>query len=200
MKQILFSLTALVGLSLSSPLAAEKLALSDVSGYLNAMKTVRSDFTQINDDGSLSTGTLYIKRPGKARFEYDGKDAARVVAGQGSVVIIDPKSNQPPESYPLRRTPLSIILDKRVDLGRARMVVGHDYDGQATRIRAQDPENPDYGSIDLFFTDAPVELRKWVIHSSDGSQTTVILGEMTTGLSLDNKLFKTVGQGKQPDR
>ncbi len=182
-----------LALALTAPtlLAAEILPLSAISAYLNDLKTAESSFTQINDDGSLSTGTLYIKRPGRARFEYDGDGGARVVAGQGTVIVVDPRSNQPPDSYPLKRTPLSIILARNVDLSRARMVVGHDFDGTATRIVAQDPENPEYGSIELFFTADPTELRKWVIRDGQGGQTTVLLGEMRTGMALDNRLFDT---------
>lgn len=195
------TLSALVALfSLAGAALADQLPLSSISDYLNGMKTARSDFTQINDDGSLNTGTLYIKRPGKARFEYDGANAGRVVAGQGSVVVHDPKSNQPPETYPLRRTPLSIILAERVDLTRAKMVMGHDFDGTATRIRAQDPDNPDYGSIDLFFTGNPVELRKWVVNDGNGGRTTVILGGLETGLRLGNPLFNTISPAPLPDR
>lgn len=197
---MLRTLTLIAALVAPSLAAADKLALSQISTYLNGLKSAQSDFTQINDDGSLSTGRFYIKRPGRARFEYDGKDAAKVIAGQGSVVIFDPKSNQPPETYPLKRTPLSIILADTVDLGRARMVVAHDYDGTSTRITAQDPDNPDYGSIDLMFTADPVELRKWVIRDSSGGQTTVILGNMDTGLSLANVLFNTVSPGPVSDR
>jgi outer membrane lipoprotein-sorting protein len=178
-----------IALIVPSTLTAQKLSLPAISAYLNALETVQSQFTQINDDGSLSTGTLYIKRPGRARFEYDGDDAALVIAGRGSVVIVDPRSNQRPESYPLNRTPLSIILARKVDLQTARMVVGHDFDGTATRVRAQDPKNPDYGSIDLYFTADPTELRKWVINGGDGARTTVLLGEMRTGVRIDNRLF-----------
>ena len=184
----------------TAPARADKLGLDELSGYLNTLQSARSDFTQVDDDGTLSTGRFYIKRPGRARFEYDGKDAAKVIAGQGSVVIHDPKSNQPPESYPLRRTPLSIILAERVDLSRAKMVVGHDYDGTATRVRAQDPEHPDYGSIDLYFTGEPVQLRKWVINDGTGSQTTVILGGMKTGMSFPLSLFNTVNPSPVTDR
>jgi hypothetical protein len=106
-------------------------------------------------------------------------------------VIHDPKSNQPPETYPLKRTPLSIILARNVDLGRANMVVGHKFDGTSTIDRAQDPEHPDYGSIELMFTGNPVELRKWVVHDSAGGQTTVVLGAMETGMSLSSGLFVT---------
>lgn len=179
---------------------ADMVPLARLSDYLNGLQSAQSAFTQINDDGTLSTGTLYIKRPGRARFEYDGTDAGRVVAGQGQVVIVDPKSNQPPETYPLKRTPLSIILAERVNLGRAQMVVAHDFDGTATRVRAQDPENPDYGSIDLYFTDQPVELRKWVITDGGGGRTTVVLGGMQAGVRLSNKLFETNAAGLGTDR
>lgn len=177
--------------------AAEKLPLQAISDYLNDLKTARGPFTQINDDGSLSTGTLYLHRPGRMRFEYDLPDSGVVIAGGGSVMVHDPKSNQPPESYPLRRTPLSIILAREVDLSRADMVVGHGFDGTATIVTAQDPENPDAGRIDLIFTGDPVELRKWVIHDAAGGETTVILGAMETGVELNSTLFSTQGGGSQ---
>ena len=168
---------------------ADKLPLATISGYLNELKTVESNFTQINDDGTISTGTVYIKRPGKMRFEYDPPNSAVVVATNNAVYIADSKSNQQPETYPLRRTPLSIILARNVDLSRAKMVVGHDFDGTATIVTAQDPENAEYGNIQMKFTDAPVQLRQWVVNDSSGSQTTVVLGALTTGGALANRLF-----------
>lgn len=197
MKRFLLALS--LALSGTAPFAAEQLQLSEISSYLNALTTAEASFTQINDDGTLSTGKLYLHRPGRARFEYDPPEGGIVVAGAGSVVIRDPKSNQPPETYPLRRTPLSLILDRNVDLKRANMVVGHGFDGTATTVRAQDPKNPEFGSIELSFTANPVELRKWVIHDDTGGQTTVILGQMETGVRLDNRLFHTTAK-PNPDR
>jgi len=179
---------------------ADKLPLGEISNYLNGLRTAQGFFTQINGDGSYSTGNIYIKRPGRVRFEYNPPDAALVVAGSNTVVIHDPKSNEPPESYPLRRTPLSIILADEVNLGAARMVTGHDYDGTATIVTAQDPENPEYGNIQMKFTGNPVELRQWVINDDAGGSTTVILGEMTTGGRLPNSLFDVGSPGQAPPR
>ncbi|WP_282021967.1 LolA family protein [Ruegeria faecimaris] len=189
MKQIAFALA----LTLATPAAwaADKLPLSQISNYLNGLKTVETTFTQVNDDGSLSTGKLWIARPGKMRFEYDPPDSAVVLARAGTVQIFDPKSNQPPEQYPLKRTPLSLVLARNVDLGQANMVVGHDFDGTATVVTAQDPKNPDSGRIELMFTGDPVELRKWVIHDNAGGQTTVLLGQLDTGKNLSSSLFSS---------
>jgi hypothetical protein len=68
------------------------------------------------------------------------------------------------------------------------MVVAHGYDGTATTVTAQDPEHPEYGSIELKFTDNPVELRQWVITDDGGGQTTVVLGALARK-DLANSLF-----------
>jgi outer membrane lipoprotein-sorting protein len=184
-----FALLAPLALLLPLPVAAEKIPLGTISDYLNGLTTVESDFTQINSDGTISTGKIYIRRPGRVRFEYAPPDRSLVIAGGQQVAIFDAKSNQPPEQYPLKRTPLNLILADDIDLSRAKMVVGHSEDGTSTRVRAQDPENPEYGSIELVFTANPVELRQWVITDDLGAQTTVVLGEMRKGGQLSARLF-----------
>jgi len=171
-------------------LAAGKLELNAISGYLNAIGTAKTGFTQINDDGTLSTGTLFIRRPGRIRFEYNPPEELLVLASGGQVGIFDGKSNlQNAERYPLRRTPLSLILEKNVDLARRNMVVGHEFDGTATVVTAQDPEHPEYGRLQLKFTDGPVELRQWIVTDGQGSKTTVVLGQLETPDALSNALF-----------
>lgn len=183
------SLPAVVLAFTATTAAADKLSLDEISNYLESLKSAQASFTQINDDNSISTGRLMIKRPLRARFEYDPPESALVMAGGGSVAIFDLKSNEPAESYPLRRTPLWVILERDVDLKQRDMVVGHSYDGTATKVTAQDPKNPEYGSIDLLFTDEPVQLRQWVIHDGHGGSTTVVLGEMDESIQLANSLF-----------
>jgi len=180
--------------AMALPAAAEKLSLGEISSYLNRLKTAQGEFTQVNEDGSISTGQILLKRPGRVRFEYAPPEEALVVADGDTVGIIDPRSNDGPVGYPLHRTPLKIILANNVDLTRERMVVGHASDGTSTTVRAQDPEHPEYGSIDLVFTGDPVELRQWVIHDGSGSQTTVILGDLQTGVRLRNEQFEIPGK------
>lgn len=174
---------------------AEKLPLGSISSYLNAMSTAQGEFTQINGDGSISTGTIYIKRPGRVRFEYNAPDTGLVIAGSNTVVIYDTKSNQPPETYPLARTPLSLILARDVNLSRARMVTGHTFDGTATTVTAQDPDHPEYGNIQMKFTGPDPELRQWIINDANGGQTTVVLGALEQGGNLPNRLFDVGSPG-----
>ncbi|SLN32120.1 Outer-membrane lipoprotein carrier protein precursor [Roseovarius albus] len=187
--------SALTTATLAAPAWAQGLSLGQLSNYLNSFKSASGEFTQINDDGTISTGQIYIKRPGRVRFEYNPPEKTLVVADGSTVGVIDPKSNTGPEGYPLNKTPLKIILARKVDFSRARMVTGHKSDGKTTTVRAQDPEHPEYGSIDLVFTGNPVELRQWVINDSSGSQTTVILGDLKKNVQLGNDKFVIPGLG-----
>ena len=174
----------------ATPALADKLSLNAISRYLNGIRTATSDFTQVNDDGTLSTGTLYIKRPGRMRFEYNPPEDLLVMAGAGQVGIFDGKSNlKKAERYPLSRTPLNLILERNVDLSRRNMVVGHDFDGTATVVTAQDPQHPEYGTIQLKFTSDPIELRQWIVRDGQGATTTVILGPLSMGSELPSTLF-----------
>ena len=174
-------LAPLALIALSMPAAAAPIPLADLSAYLNAITSVQTDFTQVNADGSVVLGKIYIQRPGRVRFEYAPPDKSLVLASSGNVAIFDAKSNQPPEQYPLRRTPLSLILADKINLAQAKTVSGHKEVDNTTRVIAQDPEHPEYGTIELVFTASPVTLRQWIITDDVGQQTTVILGDLTVG-------------------
>ena len=174
------------------PAVAQAVPLAALSRYINGIDTARADFTQINADGTISKGTLYIRRPGRARFEYAPPDESLVMAGGGQVAVFDGKSNTGPEQFPLRRTPLNLILARQVDLSRSGMILSHTSDGTRTSVLAQDPEFPEYGTIRLVFTGDPVELRQWVITDEGGRETTVILGQLETGVSLGARMFNIV--------
>lgn len=181
--------TGLMATALAAPsVARAKLPLSDISAYFNAMTTAQTSFRQETADGARSSGKLWIKRPGRMRFEYDPPNAAMVVVGGGQLAIFDARSDEATK-YPLRSTPLSVILQRNVNLSRANAVTGHGTAGDNTVVRAQDPDRTEYGFIDLYFSPGPIELVQWVIHDGDGGKTTVRLGALSKGGRVPDRLF-----------
>lgn len=178
-----------MSLAVAAPVWADKIPLNALAGYINGITSATSDFTQINDDGSITTGTIFIKRPGRARFEYNPPDNSLVIAGGRQVAIFDPKSNVPPEQFPLARTPLNLILAENINFNQSKMIVGHAEDGDATVVTVQDPKHPEYGNIQLKFTGSPIELRQWVITNDAGQQTTVIMQALTETSSIPSLKF-----------
>lgn len=183
-------LLCLVFLGLTAnPTLANPVPLDALSRYINALTTAETTFRQINPDGSSSSGRVLIQRPGRMRFEYAKPDKTLVLASAGQVAIFDAKSNQPPEQYPLAKTPLNLILGEKIDLQNARLVVDHHEEGALTLVTAQDPAHPDYGTLQLGFSKNPVTLRQWVVTDGNGAQTIVLLDALTEGQSYSSFLF-----------
>ena len=173
----------------ASPVAAEKISLNEISSYFNAMTTAEAQFSQMTDEGETSTGRLFIRRPGRMRFEYDPPEKTLVVVGGGQVAVFDPKSRDEPLRFPLRHSPMNLVLEREVDLAQRNMVVAHFEAESQTAVTLQDPENPDYGFIQLIFTDNPVQLRQWIVQDNSGGRTQIILDSLTEGGRLSNVLF-----------
>ncbi len=194
MSNIRLSLFA-IALTLS-PLAAPaaEVPLADLSAYLNSLTTAEARFVQTNGDGSTATGRLILQRPYRARFEYDPPDQNLVLASGRMVAIFDAKSNQPPEQYPLARTPLNLILGPKIDLATSAMVASHAEVGGMTHVLAQDPKHPDYGTIELVFSPAPVALTQWIITDDMGGQTSVTLSPLQVGGTYDSSLFSIAAE------
>jgi len=196
-KRILYLMAVVVMALYAGGASAQTLTLGQISSYLNQLQTAQGGFTQINQDGTISTGRIYIKRPGRIRFEYNTPDDTLVMAGGGQLSVFDPRSNTGPEQFPLSRTPLSIILQQNVDLGRERMVTNVTSDGTTTTVTAQDPDNPQYGNIQLVFTANPVELRQWIVTDEFGTQTTVIMNDLVPGGSIGDILFNARAEARK---
>ena len=192
MGYIRFVMPFLSAVCLSTQVWADKIGIDALSAYLDGLRTVNAKFTQINADGSLSTGSLFIKRPGRVRFEYDPPNDALVLAAGGQLAIFDPNGNDVPESYPLSKTPLSLILAENINLSRDRMVQAHQFDGTSTILTVQDPEHPERGLMALVFTGPDPQLRQWVIEDQNGEQTVVVLNEFATDMTLNDNLFNVL--------
>jgi len=191
MRLFLVRLAALAVLALGAPAAAAQGMnqgdLLRISNYLNGLTTMTGTFVQIAPDGTLSRGTFYLRRPGRIRFDYRPPNPALIVA-DGTWVGVCDRQIETFERYPLGETPLDLLLRDRVDLrdeGAVQEIARRD---NQLRVRAIDPDNPEYGSITMVFSNLPLELRQWVVVDAQGLTTTVALSETRSNVDLDPEL------------
>ena len=83
------------------------------------------------------------------RLEYTAPNNALVIAGAGSVAIFDDKSKNGPTLFPLKKTPLNLLLKKNVDLYKNEMITEHTANNENTFIVAKDPKRKSQGSIKM---------------------------------------------------
>jgi len=92
---------------------------SRVDGFLSGLKTLKADFSQViqSDDGvtRAQNGVLYLSRPGKFRWDYEGDEAQLIVADGNRVWLLDRDleqvSHQSQETA-LRGTPAQLLADE----------------------------------------------------------------------------------------
>jgi outer membrane lipoprotein-sorting protein len=187
----------------AAPLSAPDQALVDKAvAYLQDLTAAEARFSQSDARGQITQGSLYLQRPGKARFAYDPPSGLLVVSDGGAVAIADSRLKTF-DSYPLAATPLSLFLAKTIRLDRGVQVtrVAKMSDGFA--ITARDGGKETAGQITLTFKDNPMTLAGWTVLDAQGRSTQVAISglERTSGLSpglfvLKDPRPKNVGRGK----
>lgn len=174
---------------IDTPLSAEDQALvSRASAYLQGLGEVKGRFEQTDARGDVSTGLLYLKRPGRARFAYDPPSNLVVISDGATVLVRDPRLKSE-NRYPLGATPLALFLAKQIRLDRGVAVRSVDRIPGGYSLTAYDARHPAQGEILLGFSDDPVALREWRLTDGQGRTTQVRLSDLTPASGLDPNLF-----------
>jgi outer membrane lipoprotein-sorting protein len=182
-------LTVFIIALFGAPVRAEKISLSNLSSYLESIKKVSGNFTQINSDKTVSTGRIFLFRPGRMRMEYKTPDNSLVIVGGSQIAVFDSKSNTHPRVFPLRKTPLKILLEKKINLKTSDIIIRHEEVENSTVVVLQDPKLSSYGSLKLVFTDHPVTLRQWVITNEMSDQTVLKFKDFINQPNMSSNKF-----------
>jgi len=162
--------------------------IQQINAYINALGSLKGRFTQIGPSGEFAEGDFYLQRPGRMRFEYAKPNPILVIA-DGFWVGIEDRNLRSTQKYPLVTTPLSILLDKHVDLLKDTRIVGFDdRDGDiAVTVEASSGTTP--GELTLIFGGPLLSLKQWTVVDAQGLTTQVAIFDLVLGLNLDPKLF-----------
>ena len=172
----------------AASLSSEDQALVDkATDYIQTLAAAKGRFVQTDARGTQTQGTLWLQRPGKARFAYDGPSGLLVVSNGQNVNIFDSRLKTF-ESYPLSRTPLALLLAREVRLDRGVVVTGVRRLADGFSITAQDAKRQTLGRISLDFNLTP-ELIGWTVIDAKGAQTRVRIADLQKTSGLDPKLF-----------
>ena len=169
---------------------AHAAGLDNVAASLKATTSRAADFTQTGADGKVLTGRMILARPGKIRFQYD--KAKQLIVGNGkTLTFVDYSVNQVSQ-WPVKSTPLGILLASEPDLsGVAKIAQTTD---SGVIVEARDPKRPEFGALAISFINdktAPgaLSLRGWTSYDAQGGRTTTQLSNIRYNADLSKADF-----------
>ncbi len=174
--------------------AQEEVAAAE--SYLQGLTTAQARFTQTGNDGRQVSGTFYLDRPGRLRFEYDPPFADLVVADGIFIYFYDSETKQQ-SSAPIAETLANFLLRKNLRLSGDITVtdVGHTSSGQLLITLIETGHASD-GSLTLVLDENPMKLHKWRVVDSTKAITEIELSGIETGKKLPASLFVFKNPGR----
>lgn len=172
-----------------TPLSTEdKETVRRVEQYMNELGSMKSRFLQASSSGNYAEGTFYLSRPGKMRIEYDPPVKFLIVA-DGTWLIYHDKEIDQVTHIPLGMSPADLILEKNISFSSGDIQVSKLERGPGIVAVTIIRDEGDDGHLTLIFKDKPLELKKWIVHDSQGVNTSVSLLSTRRDIRLDPKLF-----------
>jgi outer membrane lipoprotein-sorting protein len=165
---------------------ADRALVGRAATYLQALTEAKGRFVQTDGRGNITSGEIYLKRPGKARFAYDG--GMLVVADGANVSIANPQLKTF-DSYPLMATPLSIFLARQIRLDKGVVISQVRRQPDGFSITARDGRKEAEGQITLAFADNPMSLVGWTVADAQGQSTRIQLSGLQRASGLAPGLF-----------
>jgi len=189
---------ALAGLGLlalvasSSVLQAAKADDADtvrsISKHFSNVPSLKGEFIQFGPQGQQTGGKFYIKRPGKIRFDYDKPSPISVFA-DGKTIAINNKKLKTWDFIPLKKTPLRLLLAKKIDV-KDKTIKSVKTETDITTVVLGDRSLFGDSKITLMFDPKSFELRQWTITDNQGKDTSVMIFNVEKNIKLSNRLFK----------
>jgi len=159
-----------------------------VSKAFTEVKTAQGKFTQTDAFGDTSSGSFYINRPGKVRFDYATPERMHIVS-DGTTVSIEEPQRKAYDAVPLSSTPLHLFLRSNVDLKRDGSVTDVSTSNGSHFVTLVDKTGEAEGRMILEFRDSDFELLGWRALDGAGAETRVKLTDTKRNVSLKPSLF-----------
>ncbi|MGX5667202.1 outer membrane lipoprotein carrier protein LolA [Rhizobium daejeonense] len=181
------ALFALAALPLPRAHAATD-AAQKIADHFSSVKSMMGEFVQFGPRGEQTGGKFFIQRPGKLRFNYEKPSPMRVIS-DGKNVVIGNMKLKTWDLYPLSKTPLSLLLADKIDLGN-QLVRDVKEESDLTTIVLGDKTIFGDSTITLMFDPKTYDLRQWTITDVQAKDTSVMIFNVQTGVNLDPSVFE----------
>ena len=180
--------------SLAKDLPAAKLTAEEqtwvdkIEHYLSQLKTVKSRFAQASSNGAVAEGSVFLKKPGLMRFEYDPPIPVLMIADGWWLGYYDLELEQVSHTL-LSATPADFLVDEKVSFKDDVVVTGFARQGNFVSLTLVGKGDGKEGELTVSFKTKPLKLHQWSVTDAQGLVTDVTLINPKFDLPLAKDLF-----------
>ena len=192
---------ALIGAAKPVRAALSDQDLADVARveqYMDNIITMQAKFQQVEPDGKVSFGHIYLRKPGRLRVEYDPPVPILLVAYGGLLSYYD-KDLDELKQMPLKDSTAWFLVRYPINLTDGITVSQIDRSPGGLQIHLYQTDQPDAGAVSLIFVDNPLHLTQWSVTDSNNKEVRVGLRDVQVGIDVPNDKFKTPRSCRQSD-
>jgi outer membrane lipoprotein-sorting protein len=174
-----------------------------VEDYLNSVKTIRSGFQQVVKGQGISTGTFYLKRPGRFLWAYNYPNQERLISTGKNLYFFEENVQQPTELP--RNTPMVKLLgSEQVSLKAAGFKVekASRAEGRLSLTLSLYDKNADLSTkATMVFIEKPrMRLEKFISTNQLNQTVDVSFFGYEEGVEIPDSMFKYVPTVKKGNK
>ena len=187
----------LLSLSFVAPAFAADTAQDQLKRFVDGVQTLQADFTQVQSDDkgqqlSLTTGHMWLSRPGKFRWAYQTPYKQLMVCDGRKIWFYDPDLSQVtvrPVDATLRGTPADLLSQKATLTDGFNLEDGG-IDGGSHLIRLKPKsQDSDFKAIELWLSADGAPLRMKFLDQLGGN-TDVSFTQIVSNKKIDDAQFR----------
>lgn len=167
----------------------QKSEITSLQQALNNRESIVAQFRQTNTNGSYSSGTFYLKKPGKIRWQYDPPTPIVIVSNGPQITYYDYELEQ--ISYvSLDGALASILSEKNINfLSEELEILEAGFDKEESHITIMQKDRPEEGKVTFVFKREGAVLKDMIVENAAKQVTHIMLTDHHYNVALQDHLF-----------
>ncbi len=154
--------------------------------YLENFFSLSSNFVQINNNGDVLSGKLFVSRPGKFRIEYN--QTPLILMSDSKRLALINKELKSISFHSFDQIPVNVLLFKKLSMNEIKIFNLVESENTLS-IDVINSKFEDKGFIKIIFETNPFSMKKWTIFKTDKTKTEVFFDSLSLDRKLSPKLF-----------
>ena len=154
--------------------------------YLESFSSLKSDFIQVNNNGEILSGSLFVSRPGKFRIEY--RQIPLLLISDSKRLAVINKDLKNISFHKFEEIPAGVLLFKELSMKGIKIIKLERNENTLT-AHLVDSKFKDQGFIKILFELEPLKMKKWTILKKDKSKTEVFFDNLLFNNKISSKLY-----------